>query len=109
MGDPRFNGARTVELAQRAHAAHAALVLFPELGLAGYSSEDLFHQGALLDAVTGALHEIVRASASLRPVIVVGAPVQAEGGLFNAALIIHGGEILGAVPKSYLPEYHEYY
>ncbi|HEY1568675.1 MAG TPA: NAD(+) synthase, partial [Solirubrobacteraceae bacterium] len=109
VGDPRFNGARTVELAQRAHAEHAALVIFPELGLAAYSSEDLFHQGALLDAVGGALHEIVRASASLRPVIVVGAPVRAEGGLFNAALVIHGGEILGAIPKSYIPEYHEYY
>src|ERR1700744_692262 len=109
VGDPRFNGARTVELAQRAHADHAALVIFPELGLAAYSSEDLFHQGALLDAVAGAIHEVFRASESLRPVIVVGAPVQAEGGLFNAALVIHRGQILGAVPKSYIPEYHEYY
>jgi NAD+ synthase (glutamine-hydrolysing) len=109
VGDPRFNGARTVELARRAHEEHAALVIFPELGLAAYSSEDLFHQEALLDAVTGAIHEIVRASESLRPVLVVGAPVQAEGGLFNAALVIHRGQILGAVPKSYIPEYHEYY
>ena len=109
VGDPRFNGARTVELARRAHEDHAALVIFPELGVAAYSSEDLFHQGALLDAVTGAVSEIVRASESLRPVIVVGAPVSAEGGLFNAALVIHRGQILGAVPKSYLPEYHEYY
>jgi NAD+ synthase (glutamine-hydrolysing) len=109
VGDPRFNGARTVELARRAHDEHAALVIFPELGLAAYSSEDLFHQGALLDAVAGAIHEILRASETLRPVIVVGAPVQAEGGLFNAAIVIHRGQILGAVPKSYLPEYHEYY
>src|SRR6202000_3372689 len=109
VGDPRFNGARTVELAQRAHAEHAALVIFPELGLAAYSSEDLFHQGALLDAGNGAIHEIVRASESLRPLIVVGAPVQAEGGLFNAAVVIHRGQILGAVPKSYLPEYREFY
>jgi NAD+ synthase (glutamine-hydrolysing) len=109
VGDPRFNGAQTVELAQRAHADHVALVIFPELGLAAYSSEDLFHQAALLDAVSGAIREVVRASESLRPVIVVGAPVQAEGGLFNAALVIHRGEILGAIPKSYIPEYHEYY
>jgi NAD+ synthase (glutamine-hydrolysing) len=109
VGDPRFNGTSTVELARRAHEDHAALVIFPELGLAAYSSEDLFHQGALLDAVAGAISEVVRASESLRPVIVVGAPVQAEGGLFNAALVIHRGQILGAVPKSYLPEYHEYY
>jgi NAD+ synthase (glutamine-hydrolysing) len=109
VGDPRFNGARTIELARRAHEEHAALVVFPELGLAAYSSEDLFHQGALLDAVAGAIHEILHASETLRPVIVVGAPVQAEGGLFNAAIVIHRGQILGAVPKSYIPEYHEYY
>ena len=59
--------------------------------------------------MSGALHEIVRASEDLLPVIVVGAPVQAEGGLFNAAIVIHRGRILGAVPKSYIPEYHEYY
>jgi NAD+ synthase (glutamine-hydrolysing) len=98
-----------VELAQRADAEHAALVIFPELGLAAYSSEDLFHQEALRDAVSGALHEVVRASEDLLPVLVVGAPVQAEGGLFNAAIVIHRGRILGAVPKSYIPEYHEYY
>src|SRR5947209_9784274 len=72
VGDPRFNGARTIELARRAHDEHAALVIFPELGLAAYSSEDLFHQEALLDAVAGAIHEILRASESLRPVILVG-------------------------------------
>ncbi len=72
VGDPAFNGARTVELARRAHEDHAALVIFPELGLAAYSSEDLFHQGALLDGVTGAIHEIVRPASPLRPVIVVG-------------------------------------
>jgi NAD+ synthase (glutamine-hydrolysing) len=109
VGDPAFNGAHTVGLAQRAHDEHVALVIFPELGLAAYSSEDLFHQEALLDSVAGALEEVVAASERLRPVLVVGAPVQAEGGLFNAAVIVHGGRILGAVPKSYVPEYREYY
>ncbi|HYZ80668.1 MAG TPA: NAD(+) synthase, partial [Solirubrobacteraceae bacterium] len=109
VGDPRFNGTRTVELARRAHEGHVALIIFPELGLAAYSSEDLFHQDALLDSVLDALGEIVAASADLRPVIVVGAPLRAEGGLFNAAVVIQRGRILGAVPKSYLPEYREYY
>ncbi|MGA9858627.1 MAG: NAD(+) synthase [Solirubrobacteraceae bacterium] len=109
VGDPAFNGERTLELAQRAHDEHAALVLFPELGLAAYSSEDLFHQEALLDGVATAVERIVAASAQLRPVIVVGAPVQAEGGLYNAALVIHRGTVLGAVPKSFVPEYREYY
>jgi NAD+ synthase (glutamine-hydrolysing) len=109
VGNPEFNAGRTLELARRADEEHAALVAFPELGLAAYSSEDLFHQGALQDAVTAGLEQIVRASGALRPVIVVGAPVQTEGGLFNAAIVIHRGRILGAVPKSFLPEYHEYY
>src|SRR5437588_4807170 len=109
VGDPRFNGERTIELARRAHDDHVALVIFPELGLAAYSSEDLFHQDALLDGVLDALDEIVAASERLAPVTVVGAPLRAEGGLFNAAVVIHRGRILGAVPKSYLPEYREYY
>jgi NAD+ synthase (glutamine-hydrolysing) len=109
VGDPAFNGARTIALAHRAHDDQAAVVIFPELGLAAYSSEDLFHQTALLDGVAETLAQLLRASEQLRPVIVVGAPVQAEGGLFNAAIVVHRGRILGAIPKSYVPEYHEYY
>ncbi|MGI8713910.1 MAG: NAD(+) synthase [Solirubrobacteraceae bacterium] len=109
VGDPAFNAERTAGLAQRAHDAGAAVVIFPELGLAGYSSEDLFHQAALLDGVQAALQTVGQASAGLLPVLVVGAPVRAEGGLFNAAIVIHRGQILGATPKSYLPEYHEFY
>jgi NAD+ synthase (glutamine-hydrolysing) len=109
LGNPQFNATRTLELARRASEDHVALVIFPELGLAGYSSEDLFHQSAVLDGVATAIARIVQASAELAPVIVVGAPVRAEGGLFNAAIVVHRGRILGAVPKSYLPEYHEYY
>jgi NAD+ synthase (glutamine-hydrolysing) len=109
VGDPAFNGEHTVGLARRAHDRHAALVIFPELGLAAYSSEDLFHQAALLDGVAEALDRLVLASEQLRPVLVVGAPVQAEGGLFNAAIVIHRGRILGAIPKSFVPEYREYY
>ncbi|HEX3832291.1 MAG TPA: NAD(+) synthase [Solirubrobacteraceae bacterium] len=109
MGDPVFNAERTVELAGRAHGTGAAVVVFPELGLAGYSSEDLFHQAALLDGVEAGLQRVVAASVDVQPVLIVGAPVRVEGGLFNAALVIHRGQILGATPKSYVPEYREYY
>jgi NAD+ synthase (glutamine-hydrolysing) len=109
MGDPAFNAERTIELAGRAHDTGAAMVVFPELGLAGYSSEDLFHQAALLDGVEAGLRRVVAASVDVAPVLIVGAPVRAEGGLFNAALVIHRGQILGATPKSYVPEYREYY
>jgi len=109
IGDPRTNGERTIALAQQADGAGAALVVFPELGLSGYSNEDLFRQAAVLDAAETALHDLLAASESLRPLLLVGAPLRAEGGLFNCAVAVHRGRILGVVPKSYLPEYHEYY
>ena len=109
VGEPAFNAERTLELARQAYDETPRSCMFPELGLAAYSIEDLFHQEALLDGVSSAVERIVAASTGLRPVIVVGAPLQAERGLFNAAIVIHRGRVLGAVPKSYLPEYREYY
>ncbi len=109
VAEPAFNAERTLALAQRAADADAALVIFPELGLSGYSIDDLLHQDAVAGGVAQALATIVARSAQLSPVIVVGAPVRAEGGLFNVAVVVHRGRILGAVPKSYLPAYREYY
>jgi NAD+ synthase (glutamine-hydrolysing) len=109
VAEPDFNAERTLELARRASDAGAALVVFPELGLAGYSIDDLHHQQAMLEAVEGALDRLVAASLSLTPLLVVGAPLRSEGGVFNAAVVIHAGRVLGAVPKSYVPEYREYY
>jgi NAD+ synthase (glutamine-hydrolysing) len=109
IADPAFNAQRTVELAGRASDQHAALVVFPELGLSGYAIDDLLHQQSLTDAVLEAIAAVVAASASLEPVIVVGAPLETERGLFNTAVVIHRGKVLGVVPKSYLPEYLEYY
>ena len=109
VGDPEHNGRRTIDLASRAVQDGAGLVVFPELGLAAYSSEDLFHQRALLDGVQQALGQIVSSSAEHAAVLLVGAPLEAEGGLFNTAVVVHRGRVLGAVPKSFLPEYREYY
>ncbi len=107
--DPAFNAERTLELARRASDAGAALVVFPELGLSAYAIDDLLHQRALIDATLEALATVVEASAELQPLLVVGAPLQAEHGLFNTAVVVHRGRVLGVVPKSYLPEYREYY
>jgi NAD+ synthase (glutamine-hydrolysing) len=107
--EPDFNAERTLALARRASEEDAALVVFPELGLSAYAIDDLFHQEALLDAVETALARIVAASTDLLPVIVVGGPLRAEGGIYNSAIAIHRGRVLGATPKSYLPEYREYY
>jgi NAD+ synthase (glutamine-hydrolysing) len=107
--EPEFNTDRTLALAAQASDAHAAVVAFPELGLSAYAIDDLLHQQALLDGVVANLERIVATSEDLFSVLVVGAPLRAEGGLFNCAVVIHRGEVLGVIPKSYLPEYREYY
>jgi NAD+ synthase (glutamine-hydrolysing) len=109
IGDPAFNAQRSVALARQAHEQDAGLIVFPELGLAAYTSDDLFHQDALLEATLDAIEHVRHESEKLTPVIVVGAPLCTEQGLFNAAVVIHRGRILGAAPKSYLPEYREFY
>jgi len=109
IGEPAFNAERTLTLARQASEEHAAVVMFPELGLSGYAIDDLLHQGALLDGVVDAIGRIAAESARLRPIVVVGAPLRLEHGIFNCAVAIHGGRVIGVVPKSYLPEYREYY
>jgi NAD+ synthase (glutamine-hydrolysing) len=109
VADPAYNTAATLELARQAHDEQAALVLFPELGLSAYSNEDLFQQDALLDATLDALGELVAASQALNPLLLAGAPLRVEGRVFNCAMVIYRGRLLGAVPKSYLPNYREFY
>ncbi|MCB0105874.1 MAG: NAD(+) synthase, partial [Caldilineaceae bacterium] len=109
VADPGYNADRTLAMAQRAAAQQAAVVLFPELGLAAYSSDDLFHQDALLAAVVAGLQRVVDGSRDPPSVLLVGAPLLFEGKLFNCAAVIYRGQILGLVPKSYLPNYREFY
>lgn len=109
LGNPLSNAARTIALARRAHDEGSALALFPELGLSGYSNEDLFHQDALLEAALAGLGRVVEASRTLRPILIVGLPLRAEQRLFNCAVVINNGRILGATPKTYLPNYREFY
>jgi NAD+ synthase (glutamine-hydrolysing) len=109
VADPAYNVERTIALAHRASEAGAVVALFPELGLTAYSCEDLFHQDALLDAAVNAVARVVEASRDLTPVLLVGAPLRFEGKLFNCAVVIARGRILGIAPKSYLPNYREFY
>jgi NAD+ synthase (glutamine-hydrolysing) len=109
LGNPVANADHTLRLAGRADKAHAAVAVFPELGLSGYSNEDLFHQDALLEATQAALGRVVEASRALAPLLIVGAPLVVEQKLFNCALAIHRGAILGVTPKTYLPNYREFY
>ncbi|MGB2714684.1 MAG: NAD(+) synthase [Vicinamibacterales bacterium] len=109
LGNPLSNAERTISLARRAHDEGSALALFPELGLSGYSNEDLFHQDALLEATLAGLARVVEASRTLRPIVIVGLPLRVEQRLFNCAVLINRGRILGATPKTYLPNYREFY
>jgi NAD+ synthase (glutamine-hydrolysing) len=109
VADPAFNVEQTLALARQAAAQRAALVAFPELGLSAYSCDDLFHQGALLDACEDALAAVVAASASIPVAMVVGLPLRVNHQLFNCAAVVAGGRLLGLVPKSYLPNYGEFY
>jgi NAD+ synthase (glutamine-hydrolysing) len=88
---------------------NAAITLFPELGLSAYTNEDLFQQRALLDATQAALARLTKESKGLAPVIIVGAPLQFDGKLFNCGVLIYRGVVLGIVPKTYLPNYREFY
>ncbi len=109
VADPRFNLERTLLLAERASKQKAAVAMFPELGLSAYSNEDLFHQDALLESVRTRVGELVDRSRDLCPVLLVGAPLRFEGRLFNCAVVVYRGRVLGVVPKSYLPNYREFY
>jgi len=109
VADPEFNTAQTTGLATRASDAGAAVALFPELGISSYAIDDLLQQEALLEAVQSGIRQIVEASRQLTPVLLIGAPLRFENRLFNCAVVIHRGQVLGIVPKTYLPSYREFY
>ncbi len=109
VADPVFNLARTLEMARDADAGGASVVLFPELGISAYAIDDLLQQDALLDAVERALAELIEASRALQPVIVVGAPLRHRGRLYNCAVAVLRGRVLAVTPKTYLPNYREFY
>ena len=109
VADAEFNTARILELAEKAVAHSASVVLFPELAVTAYSCGDLFHNETLLNAAEHAVSRIAEKSASLPSVFIVGAPVRRQNRLFNAAVVIQHGRLCGIVPKTNLPNYREFY
>ncbi len=109
VGDPAANAEAILELARQGCDQGADLIVFPELCVSAYTIDDLHLQDALLDAVEAAVAQICQASEALSPVLAIGAPVRRNGRLYNCALAISRGRILGVVPKSFLPNYREYY
>ena len=108
-GDPGFNAAETLRMARQGDVESCDLMLFPELGLSAYAIDDLFLQDALLKRVEAEIGALAEASKGLKPVLIVGAPVAVNGRLYNCAVAISRGRILGVTPKSFLPNYREYY
>lgn len=109
LADPDANAAAILAAARECHARGVAVAVFPELGISGYSIDDLLLQDVLLDAVEEAVARIVAESAGLLPLLLVGAPLRHDGRIYNTALAIHRGRLLGAVPKIHLPNYREFY
>ncbi|WP_205698383.1 NAD(+) synthase [Conexibacter sp. SYSU D00693] len=109
IADPAANAEAILRQARACHEDGVALAAFTELGLTGYSIEDLLLQDTVLDGVEEALQAVVDGSADLLPVLVVGAPLRHRNRIYNCAVVVHRGAILGVVPKSYLPTYREFY
>jgi len=106
---PRFNADRTLELLREADARRVALMVFPELGISAYAIDDLLFQDALLEAVEAQIARLVEASRELFPTFAIGAPLRIDGRLYNTAVVIARGRILGVTPKVFLPNYREFY
>ncbi|MES1971151.1 MAG: NAD(+) synthase [Pseudomonadota bacterium] len=109
VGDPAANAAAAIALAKEGHQRGADLLVFPELNISSYAIDDLHLQDALQRATHEALGAVVTASAKLRPVLLVGAALARNGRLNNCAVAIARGRVLGVVPKTFLPNYREYY
>ena len=109
IADPAANAKRILRLMDQAAEQNVLLMTFPELGLSGYSCDDLFHQQALLDACRNALAELLESSREIPLIAVVGLPLKIHHLLFNCAVVFYRGRILGVVPKTYLPNHREFY
>jgi NAD+ synthase (glutamine-hydrolysing) len=109
IGEPMANAAATLDLMRQAAKKQAVLAVFPELGLSAYSCEDLFHQQALLKSAEESLAWLLARSKSLPVAAFVGLPAVVDGLLYNCAALICRGRLLGVTPKTYLPNYREFY
>ena len=110
IADPAANAEAVLRVAKTCDERSAALAIFPELAVSGYAIDDLLLQDPLLDAVEAALSTIAEGSAKLLPLLLVGAPLRhVSGRIYNCAVAIHRGRVLGAVPKIHLPNYREFY
>ncbi|WP_027006757.1 NAD(+) synthase [Conexibacter woesei] len=109
LADPAANARALADHVRALHDDGVAVAVFPELGLVGYSIDDLLMQTTVLDAAEAAIAQLAAETAELLPLIVVGAPLRHRNRIYNCAVVLHRGAVLGVAPKSYLPNYREFY
>ena len=109
VADIDYNTEEIIKIVKEAQKKDVAIAVFPELSITGYTCKDLFFQNALHQKVLKAIEEIKNKTKELNIIFIIGAPLWHKNRLYNCALILQRGEILGAVPKSFLPEHKEFY
>ena len=109
VGDVKFNTLQIENLIAQAEGKGVEVLVFPELAITGYTCQDLFRQSLLLDEADTAMMVLLDFTRKLNIISIIGAPVVVGNLLLNCAVVIQQGEILGIVPKTYLPNYNEFY
>lgn len=109
VADPKYNGQMIIQYIREAADRGASVMAFPELCITGYSCGDLFLQELLLNEAKNQLFAIAEASADVHAIIFVGLPLEYMGKLYNTAVALFEGKVLGIVPKTFLPNYAEFY
>ena len=109
IADPAVNAEMVLRTVRECAEEGVAVAVFPEMTLTGYSLEDLVLQDAVLGDVESALATVVEGTADLLPLVVLGAPLRHRNRVYNCAVVVHRGRVLGVVPKSYPPTYREFY
>ena len=109
IADIEFNVNEIIKQTKIASENKVQILCFPELSITGYSCADLFHQDILIEKTIKALQTILNETKDINTILIVGAPIRANNQLFNTAVVMQKGEILGIVPKTYIPNYQEFY
>ncbi len=109
VADTTKNTEEHIKMMEKSSSENVDITVFPELSITGYTCQDLFFQKELLDKTYSSLIEIKKKSEKLKGIFVVGAPIKHKNQLFNCAVVISKGTVYGIVPKTYLPNYNEFY
>lgn len=109
VADCIFNTSEILDTINKAKKSGVKAIVFPETCITGYTANDLFLQRLLIDGVTDSIERIKRELAESDIITIIGAPIEISNRLYNVGIVIHRGEILGIVPKTFLPNYNEFY